>query len=231
MDTLIGVLTAIVKQLCLDRWGAPTSTASSLLFTVHSCLSKSSTCISNAHAREIWVGWQRRVLVATVLSLWCCAHFSHMVVTFRGRRKGNLVFSWSKVAVRLANANPSEVLQVLLGITLLLFNQAKLFYGRFAKLFPASNRCSLTDKLWANACSQGISRNMSIACNALVDGNLNRHALSVGINTAINMLKRNDMSPSPFRLLEHMVDFLPPPLEGSPGVHKSGRVLKQVTSG
>ena len=155
----------------------------------------------------------------------------HMVVTFRGRRKGNLVFSWSKVAVRLANANPSEVLQVLLGITLLLFNQAKLFYGRFAKLFPASNRCSLTDKLWANACSQGISRNMSIACNALVDGNLNRHALSVGINTAINMLKRNDMSPSPFRLLEHMVDFLPPPLEGSPGVHKSGRVLKQVTSG
>ena len=52
--THLGVLRIVVKQLCLDHWGARTSTANSLLFTIHSCLSKQSTCISTAQAREIW---------------------------------------------------------------------------------------------------------------------------------------------------------------------------------
>ena len=69
---------------CYRKCIAPVSTrgvawacaASSLLFTVHSCLSKSSKCISTGQARKIWVV--------------PCA-FSDMVVAFRGRRKGNLV--------------------------------------------------------------------------------------------------------------------------------------------
>ena len=52
--THLGVLTVIIKQLCLDLCAARACPAISLLFTVHSCLSKSLVCISTAQAREIW---------------------------------------------------------------------------------------------------------------------------------------------------------------------------------
>ena len=78
----------------LDRCVAWACVASSLLFTVHSCFSKSSTCISAAQAREICVG--RGACRDCALVVVPCA-FSDMVVTFHGRRKGNLLFSWSKV--------------------------------------------------------------------------------------------------------------------------------------
>ena len=62
----------------------------SLLFTAHSCLSKSSKCISTAQARRIWVAGacacRDRALVVVPRAFW------YMVITFRGRRKGNLVF-------------------------------------------------------------------------------------------------------------------------------------------
>ena len=53
--THLGVFTAGVKQLCLDRWGARACAANSLLLTVHSCLSTSSKCISTAQASKIRV--------------------------------------------------------------------------------------------------------------------------------------------------------------------------------
>ena len=93
--THLGVLTVSVKQLCLDRCAARACPANSLLFTVHSCLSKSSTCISTTQAREIWVAAAsacRDCALVVVLRA-----FSHMVVFLRGRRKGNLVFWCSKV--------------------------------------------------------------------------------------------------------------------------------------
>ena len=43
------------QELPLHRCVARACAANSLLFTVHSCLSKSSTCISTAQARKIWV--------------------------------------------------------------------------------------------------------------------------------------------------------------------------------
>ena len=70
--------------------------AISLLFTVHSCLSKSSKCISTAQARRIWVsaaGACRDCALVVVPRT-----FSDMVVTFRvggakstfrSRRKGS----------------------------------------------------------------------------------------------------------------------------------------------
>ena len=58
----------VIKQLCLDRCAARPCPANSLLFTVHSCLSKSSKCIPLRRLR-------RRVLLATALSLWRRAHF------------------------------------------------------------------------------------------------------------------------------------------------------------
>ena len=69
--------------------------ASSRLFTVHSCLSKSSKCIPIAQGRRIWVFTEvaSRDCALVVMS---CA-FSDMVVTFRGRHKGDLVFWWSKI--------------------------------------------------------------------------------------------------------------------------------------
>ena len=50
---------------------------------------KIATGVSTAQAREIWA--------ATASACRDRAPFSHMVVTFRGRRKGNLVFWWPKV--------------------------------------------------------------------------------------------------------------------------------------
>ena len=47
--------TVVVKHRCLIGGVARSGQAISLLFTVHSCLSKSSKCISTAHARKIWV--------------------------------------------------------------------------------------------------------------------------------------------------------------------------------
>ena len=88
--THLGVLTVIIKQLCLDLCAARACPAISLLFTVHSCLSKSLVCISTAQAREIWgpaAGACRDC--ALVVTPYAC---SHMAVTFRGRRKRNLVF-------------------------------------------------------------------------------------------------------------------------------------------
>ena len=65
--THLGVLTVVVKQLCLDRCG-------SLLFTAYIRASR-----SRRHAfrlrRLAKSGWRRRVLVATALSLCCRAHF------------------------------------------------------------------------------------------------------------------------------------------------------------
>ena len=60
-------------------------------------VSTSSMCTSTAQARRIWVSAAGAsndcILVVTVAP---CA-FSHLVITFRGRRKGNLVFWCSKV--------------------------------------------------------------------------------------------------------------------------------------
>ena len=71
--THLGVLTVIEKQLCLDRCATRACAANSPLFTVHSYLSKSSTCISTAQLTKS--ARRRRVLLATPLSLWCRAHF------------------------------------------------------------------------------------------------------------------------------------------------------------
>ena len=87
--THFGVLTVVVKQLCLDRCAVRACTANSLLFTIHSCLS---TCLSTAQGHEIWV--------AAAGACRDCAlvvaprAFSHMVIALHGRRKGNLVFRW-----------------------------------------------------------------------------------------------------------------------------------------
>ena len=59
-----------------------------MIFTVHSCLSKSSTCISTAQARKICVGVAGACRNCALVLVPCA--FSDMVVTFRGRRKGNL---------------------------------------------------------------------------------------------------------------------------------------------
>ena len=52
-------------------------------------------CISTAQARRIWLGVEG-ASSDCALNVVPCA-FSHMVVTFRGRRKGNLVLWCSKV--------------------------------------------------------------------------------------------------------------------------------------
>ena len=93
VDTL-GLLTVVEKQLCLDRCAARACPANSLLFTVHSCLSTSSMCISTAQARRIW-GPAAGASSDCALVVLPCA-FSRMVVTFRGRCEGNLVFWYSK---------------------------------------------------------------------------------------------------------------------------------------
>ena len=113
--THLGVLTVRKKQLCLDRCAALACAANSLLFTVHSCLLKSSKC--NRLPRLAESVCLRRVLPTTALSLWCRAHFciwwSFFVAgsretscfgasssTFRDRCKGSelfyfeLQFSW-----------------------------------------------------------------------------------------------------------------------------------------
>ena len=75
---------------CKAAGSARVCPANSLLSTVHLCLSESSKCIWTAQAREIWV--------AGACACRDCAlvvvprAFSHMVVTCRGRRKGNRVF-------------------------------------------------------------------------------------------------------------------------------------------
>ena len=69
------VLTVIVKHRCLLE-------VSRQLFRVHSCLSKSSKCISTAQACKIWVcaaGAYRDCALAVVPRA-----FSDMGVTFRG---------------------------------------------------------------------------------------------------------------------------------------------------
>ena len=90
-----GVLTVGERKVCLDRCSAWACAANSLLFTVHSCLPTSSMCISTAQARRIWVAAAGAssdcVLVVVPCVFWC------MVVTFRGRCKGNLVLWCSKV--------------------------------------------------------------------------------------------------------------------------------------
>ena len=60
--------------------------ANSLLFAVHACLSTSSMCISTVQARKICLPGASNDCALVVVP---CA-FSHMVLTFRGRRKGNL---------------------------------------------------------------------------------------------------------------------------------------------
>ena len=86
--------TAMEKQLCLDRCVTRACPANPLLFTVHSCPSRSSTCISAAQARRIWVSAAGASNDCPLVAVPCA--FSHMVVTFRGRREGKLVF-WSQV--------------------------------------------------------------------------------------------------------------------------------------
>ena len=86
VDTL-GVLAVLEKQL-MHR-------SNSLLFTVHSCLSTSSMCISTAQARRICVGTAGASNGCALVVVPCAV--SHMVITFRGRRKGNLMFWRSQV--------------------------------------------------------------------------------------------------------------------------------------
>ena len=84
VDTLRGShgrCQAPVLDRCVAR-------ACALLFAIHSCLSKSSTCIST-QAREIWVAGAGACRDCALVVAPC--GFSHTVVTFRGRRKGNLV--------------------------------------------------------------------------------------------------------------------------------------------
>ena len=91
----LGVLTVRERQVCLDRCASWACAANSLLFTVHSCLSTSSMCISTAQARRIW-GPAAGASSNCALVVVPCA-FWYMVVTFRGRCKGNLVLWCSKV--------------------------------------------------------------------------------------------------------------------------------------
>ena len=84
--------------MCLDRCSARACPANSLLFTVHSCLSKSSKCISTAQARRIW-GPAAGASDDCALVVVPCA-FSHMVVTFRGRRRETSCFGASKSTFR-----------------------------------------------------------------------------------------------------------------------------------
>ena len=67
-----------------NRGVGPTCAANSLLFTVHSCLSKCSKCISTAQARRIWVstaGASRDCALVVAPNA-----FSD--ITFRGRHTG-----------------------------------------------------------------------------------------------------------------------------------------------
>ena len=63
--------------------------------TVHSCLSTSSTRISTAQARRIWVAAVGASSDCALVVAPCA--FWYTVVTLRGRRKGNVVFWRSKV--------------------------------------------------------------------------------------------------------------------------------------
>ena len=71
------------------RCSARACPANSLLFTVHSCLSTSSMCISTAQAHKICLPAAGASSDCALVAAPCT--FSHMVVTFRGRRNGNLV--------------------------------------------------------------------------------------------------------------------------------------------
>ena len=88
--THLGVLTVIVKYRGYIEVRTRARTANSLLFTVHSCLSKSSTCNSTAQARETSACRDCALVVVP-------RAFSHLAVTCRGTREGNLVFWWFKV--------------------------------------------------------------------------------------------------------------------------------------
>ena len=68
-----GVHTVRVKGPVPHQGVARSGPANSLLFTMHSCLLKSSKCISNAQTRKF--GWLERALVTTALSLFRRAHF------------------------------------------------------------------------------------------------------------------------------------------------------------
>ena len=85
----------VEKEVCLDRCSARACPANSLLFTVHSCLSTSSMCISIAQARKICLPAAGASNDCAIVVAPCA--FWHMAITFRGRRKGNLVFWRSKV--------------------------------------------------------------------------------------------------------------------------------------
>ena len=97
VDTL-GVLTVVLSYSPVSNRGvAPGRPANSLLFTVHSCLSKSSKCISTAQARKIWVAAVGACRDCALVVMPCT--FSDMVVeiscfggpksTFRDRCKGS----------------------------------------------------------------------------------------------------------------------------------------------
>ena len=79
-----------------DRRCSSATAANSLLLAVHSLTSKSSKCTSTAQACRIW--WvSRGALQDCALVVVPCA-FSDLVITFRCRRKGDLVLlSWSIV--------------------------------------------------------------------------------------------------------------------------------------
>ena len=59
--------------MCIDHCASRPCPANSLLFTVHSCLSNSSKCISTAQARRIWVS--AAGASNDCARMWCRAHF------------------------------------------------------------------------------------------------------------------------------------------------------------
>ena len=86
VDTLtLGVLTVVIKHRCLITGVAWACAASSLLFAVHSCLSKSSKCISTAQACRIWWAGAGACRDCALVVVPCA--FLDMVVIFRGRRR------------------------------------------------------------------------------------------------------------------------------------------------
>ena len=89
----LGVLTVVVEDGCpievlIDVCGQ------SLPFIVHSFTSRSSKCISTAQARRIWWAGAGALRDCALVVLSCT--FSGLVISFRGRRRGNLAFWWSK---------------------------------------------------------------------------------------------------------------------------------------
>ena len=90
----LGVLKVVVKDGCLIEVSSGRPCNSLLLQYIHSPRYDGSAFRLRRLAETGGPAW---ALFKTALSLCCCAHVRTFLITFLGRRRGNLVFWLSKV--------------------------------------------------------------------------------------------------------------------------------------